>query len=136
MRSDNCDAEERFREAFQRLKSGCPVILDVGAPVTQNNVAKEAGRDPSALRKIRYPDLIQEIQSWVSHLNGGGSDKLLVSTLRSRIKVLEDRVKQLERDRDMAQSLLVQAHDRIVVLSQKNEKLSLSAKPDNVHLLD
>lgn len=58
-------AEERFREAFERLKSGKPEKLPKGAEVSQNNVAKEAGRDPSALKRDRYPFLIQEIQAYV-----------------------------------------------------------------------
>ena len=42
-----------------------PTTLPRNTPVTQNNVAKEAGRDPSALRKLRYPRLIREIQKWI-----------------------------------------------------------------------
>ncbi|MDR6679509.1 hypothetical protein [Pseudomonas oryzihabitans] len=136
MSKNNVDAETRFREAFRRLKIGCPVVLEIGAPVTQNNVAKEAGRDPSALRKDRYPDLIEEIQAWIAKSDVVGTDKVSTLKLRDRIRFLEARVKQLECDRDLAQSLLVQAHDRIVVLSQQNEKLTLSPKPDNVRFLD
>jgi hypothetical protein len=58
-------AEVRFRDAFERLKSNRTQILPSGTVVTPNNVAKEAGRDPTALRKTRYPALVREIQTWV-----------------------------------------------------------------------
>lgn len=59
-------AEARFRAAFQRLKNKTPHILKPGASVSQNNVAKEAECDPSALRKSRYPELINEIQGFIN----------------------------------------------------------------------
>lgn len=63
-------AEANFREAFERLISGAPKILSAGAQVSQNNVAKEAGCDPSALRKSRFPSLVAEIQSYVAAHGG------------------------------------------------------------------
>ena len=65
-------AEQRFREAFKRLKNGCPQLLPVGALVSQNNVAQEAGCTPSALRRERFPTLVAEIQR---HLAQGGHTK-------------------------------------------------------------
>ena len=59
-------AERRFREAFERLKAREPLRLDKGTEVTQNNVAKEAGTDPSALRRSRYPVLVDDIQAYRS----------------------------------------------------------------------
>ncbi|NHC04091.1 hypothetical protein G9F31_09960 [Acinetobacter sp. 187] len=59
------NAEQSFREAFKRLKSNNPKILPLNSPVTQNNIAREAGRDPSALKKDRYPLLILEIQAYI-----------------------------------------------------------------------
>lgn len=58
-------AEQGFRQAFERLKLGRTMVLQPGARVSQNNVAKEAGRDPSALKKDRYPALVREIQQWI-----------------------------------------------------------------------
>lgn len=54
-----------FTEAFERLKANKPIVLPIDTPVSQNNVAREAGRDPSALKKDRYPILIEEIQAFV-----------------------------------------------------------------------
>jgi len=56
-------AEANFRRAFERLKAGAPKVLPLGTPVSQNNVAKEAGCDSSALRKSRFPCLVAEIQA-------------------------------------------------------------------------
>jgi hypothetical protein len=33
--------------------------------LSQNNVAKEVGVDPSALRRARFPELVSEIQDWI-----------------------------------------------------------------------
>lgn len=60
----NGKAEKDFRLAFERLKNNKPEILAPNSSVTQNNVAREAGRDPSALKKNRYPFLISEIQAY------------------------------------------------------------------------
>ncbi|AEF05712.1 hypothetical protein V6D52_08885 [Idiomarina loihiensis] len=59
-------AEQEFRDAFDRLKKGKTIRLPLGAAVTQNNVAREAGRDPSALKKDRYPLLILEVQAYIT----------------------------------------------------------------------
>lgn len=64
-------AETRFREAFERLKNGCPELLPLDASVSQNNVAQEAGCKPSALRKERFPSLVADIQSYVSNAQIG-----------------------------------------------------------------
>lgn len=58
-------AEQRFRLAFERLKANTPKLVEFGTLVTQNNVAREAGCDPSALRKARFPALIREIQAYI-----------------------------------------------------------------------
>lgn len=60
------NAEQLFRNAFERIKRNNPEILQLDSPVTQNNVAREAGRDPSALKKDRYPLLVLEIQTHIS----------------------------------------------------------------------
>ena len=59
-------AEQELRDAFDRLKKGKTIRLPLGAAVTQNNVAREAGRDPSALKKDRYPLLILEVQAYIT----------------------------------------------------------------------
>src|SRR5690554_2541860 len=69
-------AELKFREAFERLKAGKPDILPKGTPLSQNNVAKEAGVDPSALRRARFPELVADIQSWIETHKGESPPKI------------------------------------------------------------
>ncbi len=49
--NDKGSAEDRFRAAFERLKSDTPIHIARGSALTQNNIAREAGLDPSALKK-------------------------------------------------------------------------------------
>lgn len=129
-------AEKEFRAAFIRLQLGTPEKLKEGTPVSQNNVAKEAGRDPSALRKSRYPALIKEIQNWIESNTVPNAEKETIRALKKNIAELNQRIQQLTEDRDLAQSLLVQAHDRIVVLSRQNERLASQLPPSNILKLD
>ncbi|MGK0269857.1 MAG: DNA primase large subunit [Cocleimonas sp.] len=55
-------AETLFREAFERLLANTPVNVPKGTKVSQNNVAKEAGKHPTALKKDRFPTLVLQIQ--------------------------------------------------------------------------
>ncbi|MCO6055543.1 hypothetical protein NG726_02485 [Pseudomonas sp. MOB-449] len=125
-------AEREFREAFYRLRDRKPKLLPVDTPISQNNVAKEAGKDPSALRKSRYPELIREIQDWVAVNSTKNHEKEIISSLRDTVAGLKSRIRQLTEDRDLAQSLLVQAHDRIVVLSKQNEEMASKLPSSNV----
>lgn len=54
--------ESEYREALDRLRSGNPVRLAVGALITAANVAREAGRHPTALKRDRSPELFREIE--------------------------------------------------------------------------
>lgn len=118
-------AETAFREAFDRLKRGKPAILAKGTPVSQNNVAKEAGCDPSALRKSRFPSLIAEIQQWVAEHASDRPEsprqKILVQ--RSRNRSLREKIESLKAERDHALSLLVEADAKILDLTMENMRL-------------
>ena len=118
-------AEKAFREAFIRLKEGKPERLSKNARVSQNNEAKEAGCDPSALRKTRYPELIAEIQRWLienpSILPASPRQAMLAQ--RRRNLSLKDKLQTLTSERDHALSLLVEADARIVELTLENSEL-------------
>ena len=58
-------AETAFREAFIRIKKGETHLLPKNTKISQNNIAREAGCDPSALKKSRFPRLVAEIQQWI-----------------------------------------------------------------------
>lgn len=110
-----------FRNSFERLKSGDTIILPKGSALSQNNVAKEAGRDPSALRKSRYPELVRDIQLWIA----AGADipevtrDIPVAQLRSKLDAVMRDVEELRAERDLVLSKLLVANDRILLLTSK-----------------
>ena len=119
-------AELQFYEAFIRLKNNKPNILPKGTKVSQNNVAKEAGVDPSALRKSRYPNLISEIQEWMDkNPQNANVSKKKNEKSRSidKISTLNNRIEVLTQERDDAVSKLLEAQLTILELSQRLEKL-------------
>lgn len=117
----NANANDSFRDAFNRLKSGRPTVVERGTPVSQNNVAREAGRDPSALRKSRYPELIKEIQEYVAAVSTGHPyGEAGVRDRRSR-KVFEEKIERLRVERDHAMSLLLEADSKILQLTAELE---------------
>lgn len=115
--SSKLTAEQRFRQAFERLKANKPEILKAGTPVSQNNVAKEAGCDPSALRKSRFPSLIREIQAYVE-IHGQERPSKRKERIRQRAirSGFKERLAEVSVQRDNAQSQLVSAQRRIVEL--------------------
>ena len=114
-------AEANFREAFERLKIGKPKVLPPDAQVSQNNVAKEAGCDPSALRKSRFPSLIAEIQNYVA-AHGGEvpeSERQKLLKKRQRSRVAREMVADLKKQRDATAGLLVEANAQIAILTRR-----------------
>lgn len=113
-------AEQRFRNAFERLKLGVPQVLPKGTSVSQNNVAKEAGCDPSALRKARFPLLVLEIQEWVaSHKIDPSSERQRLLKRRRKNRNTREIIADLKKQRDIAAGLLADANLRIVELTDK-----------------
>ena len=124
-------AAQRFKLAFERLKAGKPEVLPVGSPVTQNNVAKEAGTDPTALRKMRYPALIREIQAFIEFNSQEKNLKKKRREHQKRVKSdLDMRIKELEAQRDEAQSRLMSGEHALLELLQ--EKAALQARLDEL----
>ncbi|HEY6898100.1 MAG TPA: hypothetical protein VI279_12635 [Rhodocyclaceae bacterium] len=110
-------AEQRFKDAFERLKLGVPQVLPKGTPVSQNNVAKEAGCDTSALRKTRFPLLVLAIQEWTkSHKGESAPSK---RQQRRRNRQTNETMADFKKQRDAAVGLLVDADLRIVQLTEK-----------------
>lgn len=114
-------AEQRFLDAFERLKLGVPQVLPKGTPVSQNNVAKEAGCDPSALRKRRFPLLVLDIQEWVEAHKGeqplSARQRLLKQ--RGKSRDLRETIADLKKQRDAADGKLADADLRIVELTER-----------------
>lgn len=128
-------AELRFLEAFERLKSGRPEILPKGTPVSQNNVAKETGVNPSDLRRARYPDLVESIQNWIEEHKEDPvqkSSRQMMLAQRSRNRDLREQIVSLKEQRDKALSMLVETQREIVELTLKNERLKARLPVINV----
>lgn len=127
----NQTAEDRFRAAFARLKAGEPQILPRGNSVSQNNVAKEAECDPSALRKSRYPELINEIQAYVDAHQGDLPPSRRQEILKKRNKNRTVRQAKLASDqqRDQLASQLLSANAMIIELTRK--LADAQARPEN-----
>lgn len=131
-------AELKFRDAFERLKLGKPDILPKGTPLSQNNVAKEAGVDPSALRRIRFPELVADIQAWIeAHKDEipPKSSRQMMLAQRSRNRTLQEKVIALEEQRDKAFSQLLEAQSRILELTLENQRFRSQLSEGNVHVI-
>lgn len=119
-------AETEFRAAFARLRANTPRILPKAAKLSQNNVAKEAGKDPSALKKSRYPDLIREIQACVKNGRQAGppSPRQALMSTRSRNRNLKARIAELKAQRDLALRELLSAKYEILNQWQTIQRLT------------
>nr|WP_256822401.1 MULTISPECIES: hypothetical protein [unclassified Pseudomonas] len=128
-------AEKAFRDAFERLKLGKPEKLPHGTPVSQNNVARETGSDPSALKKSRYPGLINEIQHWINEHNieTPPSARQKTLSLRKRNRSLKEIINDLKSQRDNVASLLVEADAKILELTMENLRLQAMLHTANVN---
>ena len=116
-------AEDRFRQAFERLTARDPKILERGTPVTQNNVAREAGCDPSALKKTRFPALIREIQAYIELHPEDHRSTDKKTKKRAANRSMQERLEDAIRQRDKAQSMLASANTRIIELSEEVQSL-------------
>ncbi|HDS1696895.1 MULTISPECIES: hypothetical protein [Pseudomonas] len=127
-------AEKAFRDSFERLKNNNPIKLPKGSKVTQNNVAREAGLDPSALKKARFPTLVAEIQLWIDHsaAEPAPSKNQMLGAQKEKNRSLRDQIKALQEQRDTALALLVEADSKIFELTLENRRLRAAAPPSNV----
>jgi len=131
-------AADQYRDAFERLKLNRPQLLPKGTPVTQNNVAKEAGSDPSALKKSRFPSLIAEIKTYVEqHAEERPPSLNKVNLLaRQKSRALRDRIEQVARQRDQLASLLSEADAKIIELYDRIAELERQLPALNIISLD
>jgi len=122
-------AEKLFRAAYERLKMNKPNNLSKGTPVTQNNVAREAGRDSTALKKDRYPILVLEIQAYIASQNEQLTTKRKKNDNRTRTqsKKLADTIQQ----RDKLASIVAAQESYIEELLDEIDRLK-SGKTVNI----
>lgn len=123
--ADLSTAEAIYWDAFDRLRFGRPELLPKGTKVSQNNVAKEADRDPSALKKERFPRVIRAIQRWVEEFGGKAELSKRQEKLAGREKArsLKDQLASCKAQRDIALSKLVEADAKILELAVENLRL-------------
>ncbi|HAT7591091.1 TPA: hypothetical protein JAW44_000795 [Citrobacter werkmanii] len=131
-------AAEQYRAAFERLKNNKPERLPKGTLVSQNNVAKEAGSDPSALKKTRFPLLIAEIQMYVESYSKGQqpSGRQLNLLARKKNRGLRERIGEIKQQRDHLASLLSEADATIIELYDRIAELERQLPATNVLLID
>ena len=128
-------AELKFRDAFQRFKEGELEILPKGTPISQNNIAKEAGVDPSALRRARFPELVTEIQNWIEEHKEEAEQKSprqMMLAQRSRNRDLREKNKSLVEQRDKALGQLLDANSRVLELTLENQRLKAQLPELNI----
>ena len=121
-------AEENYQAAFERLRDGKPRVLPKGTPVSQNNVAKEAGNDPSALKSARFPTVIANIKAWLEiHKSHEELKQKRTRQQREARLDLKAQVSVLKRQRDRLQSQRVRGHEYILELMEQMEALQTVA---------
>jgi hypothetical protein len=117
--------ETRFREAFERLKAGIPKVLESGSEATQNNTAREAGKHPSALRRERFPDLVDEIQAYNKAKASGQHPEKVDGTAKPKDAIAELTAKQhLEASRVL--SLLLELNDARKEVRESNSRAPIA----------
>ncbi|MNF78089.1 hypothetical protein D3C84_602570 [compost metagenome] len=129
------NAEQSFMAAFERLKSGQPTILSKGSCVSQNNVAREAGCDPSALKKSRHPKLVAQIKKWIAEntiTDNVASKSSTKEKHRRKARDLSSKILDLEATHDAAMALLVEADAKILELSMELERMRALLPASNV----
>lgn len=138
IKSKRISAAEQYRAAFERLKNNKPERLPKGTLVSQNNVAKEAGSDPSALKKTRFPLLIAEIQMYVESYSKGQqpSGRQLNLLARKKNRGLRERIGEIKQQRDHLASLLSEADATIIELYDRIAELERQLPATNVLLID
>lgn len=119
-------AEAKFREAFERLKSGRTELVPSRFKVSQNAVAKEAGVDPSALRPSRFPDLCREIAQWIEAHKDDPAQKSgrqrQLGEAKAR-RAVREQLQAMKIQRDLALSKLLSAEAHILELTMEIRRL-------------
>tara|TARA_R110002167_G_scaffold181877_2_gene382251 strand:+ start:885 stop:1271 length:387 start_codon:yes stop_codon:yes gene_type:complete len=122
-------AEKIFREAYERLKSNAPVNLRKGTPVTQNNVAKEAGKHPTALKKDRFPLLVLEIQDYLKQQE---IDNVAINKKKQlrKQRTLEERLADCKKQRSKLSSIC-EAQSQLIedLMDEINDYKNGNTKP-------
>ncbi|QXI32034.1 hypothetical protein [Pseudomonas promysalinigenes] len=131
-------AEAEYRKAFRRIVEGKAVRVEKGSKPTLANIAREVGRDPSALKKSRYPTFVAEVEAYVESCGSvlEPRDRSLSTQLasaRAENKALRQRCAILTDERDAAQSKVLNLQMSLV---EKAHLLEGFEGPSNVASFD
>lgn len=132
------NAEIEYRKAFRRVIEGKALRVDKMASPNLASIAREAGKDPSALKKSRYPIFISEVESFNNNVSSAGEriDRSLSAQLksaRSENKKLRECYEQLTIERDESHSRVLNLQLALVEMSFMVDGLE---KPSNITILD
>jgi len=119
-------AEDEYRNAFKRIVDGKTIRIPKGSPPTLANIAREAGRDPSALKKSRYPIFITEVEEYnsASSLTMDQAERSLTAQLaaaRAENKSLREKCSNLCKERDAAQTKILNLQQALVAMNLQLE---------------
>jgi len=109
-----------------------------GTSISQNMVAKEAGRDPPSFKKSRYPELVAEIKAHIASRNttvrSNEATVMVPAGRNRRRRSWEEKFSDMKKQRDVALSMLVEADALIIELGQELEAIRAvqASKPTNV----
>jgi len=116
--SSKVSAESKFRAALARIIDGSALNVERNARITQNNVAREAGVDPSALRASRYPALVMEIRDLadIARADVGRMGHKPHRPGSEERRNEKQRYQDMKRQRDHAAALLASADSEVLRL--------------------
>ena len=89
---DDTNLEEYYL-ALERLKSGCPIRVPIGTPISNDSVSLEAGRGRGSIKKSRdvFADLILKIKKEKSEVvTIRESDKREIADLKKMLDFYKD----------------------------------------------
>ncbi len=110
--------EADLRAGFERMKSGDVLRVPKGTPVSQNNIARETGMEPSAFKKSRYPLLVDEVQQYIAQLGLGVTDRPTKPKPLPSRPCADEQVQSANAERDFVMSKLMLAQVKIIELTK------------------
>ena len=125
---------EQMVTAKPRAGQRCWCCLK-GTPLSQNNVAKEAGVDPSARCRARFLELVTDIQAWIGARQYESPQKTprqMMLTQRSRNRDFQEQNHALKGPRDNALGQQVDAQARILASTLESQRSRAWLSQSNV----
>jgi len=102
------------------------------------NIAREAGRDSSAFKRARYPDLIRDVQAYLAERSVAArpSKAAEVEGARRRSRELRQDKQTLQRQFEAVSAELLAARAKVIELTQTVARLEAQLGLGKVLVLD